>query len=308
MKPESIFDGGCIAYVRSGDGLRLRCGCWPARGLKERGTVMLLGGRAEFLEKYAEVIGDLTGRGYAVCGFDWRGQGLSGRMLADANRCFVQDYDQHLADLDLVLHRLVYARGNAPVMLLAHSMGAHIALRYLDQAPHRIVQAVLMAPMIGIRTAPLPISWVRGISRRMVQIGHAPQKIPAAHRHNPFAATFTRNRLTSDRRRFQRTQRFVMHNPALAAADVTYGWLAATFASIERIEAASFGARITLPMLMVLAGRDRVVSNRAALQLAERLPGLKIEVICGARHEILQERDRYRDQFWSHFDAFSAGG
>ncbi len=30
-------------------------------------------------------------------------------------------------------------------------------------------------------------------------------------------------------------------------------------------------------------------------------------VIAGARHEILQEQDRYRSQFWAAFDAFVPG-
>ncbi|MGH6776672.1 MAG: alpha/beta hydrolase, partial [Bradyrhizobium sp.] len=30
-------------------------------------------------------------------------------------------------------------------------------------------------------------------------------------------------------------------------------------------------------------------------------------VIAGAKHEILQEQDRYRTQFWAAFDAFVPG-
>ena len=30
-------------------------------------------------------------------------------------------------------------------------------------------------------------------------------------------------------------------------------------------------------------------------------------VIAGAKHEILQEQDRYRGQFWAAFDAFVPG-
>jgi lysophospholipase len=305
MRAESICDRGYIAFLRAGDGLRLRCGCWPARTARGRGTVLLLGGRAEFLEKYIEVIDELTSRGYSVCGFDWRGQGLSGRMPADAENCLFQNYDRYLTDLDLILNRLVYPRRSGPVLLLAHSMGAHIALRYLDQTHHNIACAVLTAPMIDIKTGLLPPSWVRRISSRMVKIGLGRQKISVVRRHNPFTTTFARNRLTSDRVRFERAQHFVLQNPALKDTDVTFGWLTATFASIDRIKAAAFGARIDIPMLMILAGRDRVVSNQAALALAPRLPGLNLHIIGGARHEILQERDLYRDQFWSHFDCFA---
>ncbi|HZY52693.1 MAG TPA: hypothetical protein VFE73_05605, partial [Reyranella sp.] len=48
-------------------GARLRYACWNASGTATRGTVVVLTGRAEFIEKYAtEVVGELLGRGYAV--------------------------------------------------------------------------------------------------------------------------------------------------------------------------------------------------------------------------------------------------
>ena len=47
----------------------------------KRGTVVVLGGRAEFIEKYFEVIGELLARDFAVAALDWRGQGGSARRL-----------------------------------------------------------------------------------------------------------------------------------------------------------------------------------------------------------------------------------
>ena len=43
--------------------------------------MVLLQGRAEFIEKYGETVGDLRARGFAVYALDWRGQGHSGRVL-----------------------------------------------------------------------------------------------------------------------------------------------------------------------------------------------------------------------------------
>ena len=56
---------------------------WNSTGTA-RASVVLFGGRGEFIEKYAtEVVGELLARGFAVLSMDWRGQGLSSRMLAD---------------------------------------------------------------------------------------------------------------------------------------------------------------------------------------------------------------------------------
>jgi len=71
----SFAGGGTYGYFRVPDGTRLRFAIWrPQNGLQ--GTVVLLGGRGEFIEKYAgELVGELLGRGYAVYALDWRGQG-----------------------------------------------------------------------------------------------------------------------------------------------------------------------------------------------------------------------------------------
>jgi alpha-beta hydrolase superfamily lysophospholipase len=43
------------------------------------------------------------------------------------------------------------------------------------------------------------------------------------------------------------------------------------------------------------------------VSFARHLPAGSHRVIAGARHEILQEDDRYRAQLWAAFDAFMPG-
>ena len=56
----------------------------PPAGRK--GTLCVFPGRAEFIEKYFEVVRDARARGFAVAILDWRGQGLSERALANARK------------------------------------------------------------------------------------------------------------------------------------------------------------------------------------------------------------------------------
>jgi lysophospholipase len=70
-----------IDYLCASDGMRLRHGFWVCGDSACRGTVFLLTGRSEYMEKYAEVVQELNGRGFDVYSFDWRGQGLSERIL-----------------------------------------------------------------------------------------------------------------------------------------------------------------------------------------------------------------------------------
>ena len=75
---------GNIRRETATDGTRLRIGHWPAASASRR--VILCHGRTEFLEKYREVIGELNNRGCDVWSMDWRGQGLSDRMLVNPQK------------------------------------------------------------------------------------------------------------------------------------------------------------------------------------------------------------------------------
>ncbi len=290
--------------VQTDDGLRLRYGFWPCVTAGCRGTIVLLGGRAEFMEKYLETIRELNERRYDVFSLDWRGQGLSDRMLEDSSKGYIHSYDHYLADLEMVLDNVVFPKQTTPVVIMAHSMGAHITLHYLSRFPRKIAKAVLMAPMIGIHTAPLPEVFVRHLAQWLVHNGKGQANIPKFRWNDSFHRPFKNNRLTSDPVRFRRVQQTLIDSPRLAVESVTFGWLAATYDAIDTLHQPGFSQSITTPMLMVAAGRDRVVSNKAIQRFASRLPENEIKIIDGASHEILQERDALRKIFWDAFDSF----
>ena len=60
-------------------------------------------------------------------------------------------------------------------------------------------------------------------------------------------------------------------------------------------------------MLIVAAGRDRLVSTPAIETFAIHLRAGSHVVIPGAEHEIMMEQDQMRSQFWAAFDAFVPG-
>ena len=58
---------------------------------------------------------------------------------------------------------------------------------------------------------------------------------------------------------------------------------------------------------MLAASNDTIVSTAAIEEFAYHLRAGSHLVIAGSKHEILQEQDRYRAQFWAAFDAFVPG-
>jgi lysophospholipase len=295
-------------YFTSGERISIRYHRWLITGRHPIGTVILLGGRKEFLEKYIETANDLNRMGFDVYSFDWRGQGLSTRMLANRSKGFIRNYDEYLLDLQVFFDTVIPAGTKAPIYFLAHSMGAHIALRFLRHHHTTIDGAVLSAPMIDISTEPYPRWLVKLTIRLVLKIGRRDAAVPGSRRRSERDCHFEGNPLTSDPGRFQVEKRAVAVNPDLAVDAVTFAWLSATMNSIDCLQAPGFLEAITTPVLIVSAGADRIVSVRAQKEACARLPDCRLTTIPASRHEILMETDAIRAQFWQVFKDFTGAG
>lgn len=283
-----------INWLTAGDGGALRCGHWRPAGCV-RGRVLVLQGLSEFLEKYTEVASGLTARGFEVMSFDWRGQGHS--PPGDGDPAMV--FERHLADLAEVLDS---AWLGGPPLLLAHSMGAHLALRHLQRRPRAVARAVLCAPMIGIRTGGTPVRLARALARLMIGLGLGQRWLPGRRHYTPLRIPFTVNPFTSDRASYERLRRRIEADPQLGFGRVDWYWLAAAFRSVDRLHAPGVAASITTPLTLLLAGHDQVVDSRAAQAFASGLAQAEVRWIDGGRHELLQEAPAIQAQVWAAID------
>src|SRR5689334_19231096 len=90
-----VPEGAVAGYFTTSDGVRLRYAHWRRKGESYRGTVCLVQGRTEFIEKYFETIEDFRRRGFAVATFDWRGQGGSERLIRNKRHGYVESFDDY---------------------------------------------------------------------------------------------------------------------------------------------------------------------------------------------------------------------
>jgi lysophospholipase len=86
---------------------------------------------------------------------------------------------------------------------------------------------------------------------------------------------------------------------------VTYGWLSAAIKSTDILHKPGFAKKITTAILIISAGEDSVVSNKAQKKICALLPDCEFIEIPRARHEILRETDAVRSIFWEKFDRFT---
>lgn len=294
-------------YLDRPDGVRLRLAHWPAAATP-RATVLLLHGRTEFNEKYDETAGDLIALGFDVWSFDWRGQGMSTRLLEDRHKGHVSNYDLLVEDLRAVIEyaRTAEAAGDAepPVVLLAHSMGGLAAMLYLATGVADTAAVVLSAPLLGIGPGSFPGGLAKLLSRLAVLLGFGNRFALTQQRWRPGRETFEGNPLTSDPERYAVHQGWFRDKPELALGGVTWGWLDATIRSCEALLRPGVAARVTVPVMLGLAGADVVVSRSAISRMAALVPGAVLKSYAGGRHELMMERDDIRDAFLADFNTF----
>lgn len=291
---------------RTADGFDLRYALFRTSVSPCKGTVIVLQGRNECIEKYAETTADLLARGFDVGTFDWRGQGGSSRFFGDARRGYVDDFEQYQIDLDHLHGEVFLPDGRPPFFIMAHSMGALVALYVAPSMANRINRMVLSAPFLGFsEEAPLT-SMVRPVTRIMRFAGLGRAYLIAGPRG--IAGTdFAENKLTSDPARFARNKQIQDPANGLGLGGPTAAWLNAAARAFERVHQAQHITRLSIPTVLVSAGADTVVSNAAIEAYAGRMKNGSLITVAGARHELLQEADRYRDQFFAAFDAFIPG-
>ncbi|TGQ92338.1 alpha/beta hydrolase [Mesorhizobium sp. M00.F.Ca.ET.151.01.1.1] len=301
-RPENATGG----FFTTRDGKKIRYGLFAAVARPMRGTVVLLGGRNECIEKYFETIRDLAARGFGVATLDWRGQGDSDRLIRDRQRGYVRSFRDYTADLEQFFEEIVLPDCRGPYYILAHSAGAVITLLAAPSMVNRVRRMVLIAPFLTLPDLPVSIGTVRRVCSLFCALGLG--RLYAAWGPRPrHTLPFEANKVTSDPQRYRRNTRIYEEYPQLALGGPTIRWLQAAAKASEAISDPDFMARIQVPLLIIAAGADQVVSTKAVEKYARSLRLGSLLMIDGAKHEILQEVDLYREQFLAAFDAFVPG-
>lgn len=291
-------------YIHSKDGTILRTAVFVAAA---PGPICLLAtGRGEFIEKYVEVIGELNARGFTVVAFDWRGQGGSARLLANPLKGYVHDFADYQDDLFAVLDQVAKPLSPIPPLLLAHSMGGNVSLRALHDRPNAFRAAVVSSPMLGLATRGYPLWVVETVPNVYGALGEADSFAWGMAKQDPLHENFAHQTLTSDRRRYARYQAIIAADPSLREGGPTWGWIAAAYRSMARVNGSGYPQAITTPMLILGAGHDRLALTEVTRDFARHVPHARYVEVPGSEHEIMMETDAIRAQFWQAFDRFTA--
>ncbi len=300
-----VPDGAIVISLTTQDGVSLRAARWAGQP-KQRGTVVILTGRAEFIERYFETIAELLARGFAVVALDWRGQGLSERQLRNTRKGHIDDFEIYERDLVTVREQILAPFCPRPWFALGHSMGAAVLLAQAHAGRSPFARLVLTSPMIDLYQLHFKTGarlFVEGLD--IIGLGGA--YVPGGNGRSIFLRPFARNVLTSDAQRHERTVSVLNAAPQLILGSPTVSWSNAALRLMRQFENPDYARRTFTPALVIAAGADRIVATPAIEAFASRLKAGHFITLPQARHDILMERDVFRSQFWAAFDAFIPG-
>jgi lysophospholipase len=306
LTPDNPVPGDPVLMsVTTRDGIPLRVARWNPPGAVQ-GTVCIIQGRAEFIEKYFETVGDLLVRGFAVVTFDWRGQGYSGRQVANARKGHVRRFRDYRLDLEAIRDQVLIPHMPEPHFALAHSMGGAIALAEAHDGRLPFKRLVTVAPMVALSIVSR-LRQAQFAAQVLYWLGFGQAFVPGGGETSIATKPFPGNRLTSDPARYARNAAVAHLVRQGAVGDPTVSWIHGAFRLMGKLADSRYPLKIRLPTLIVAAGADPVCSTPAIERFASRLKAGHAIVLPGSRHEILMERDEIREQFWAAFDAFIPG-
>lgn len=314
------------------DGAAIRYAHWPAPDQRRRaGVVVFFQGRTEFIEKNIFAYQDLLERNFEIWTLDWRGQGLSDRLLPDApEKGHIDSYATYLADAEFFLRKIVKLEevSGVPRILLAHSMGGAIGTTFLLRNPGEFDKAVFSAPLIKLPD---------DVDNTLVRTGNRAKtaiKSSVCTGLNPLSACLWESafqddadvctiaddvaanalvdrdkleRFSHDAVKLAEIECWIVNSrpaePSLGLGGPTSGWLRATFEATDWINANK--SRLETPLLIVGGSKDETVSNEGQSTFCDvdnpECCRLEVE---GAGHELLIETAPIKEQFFEAFDAF----
>lgn len=299
-----IPEGARVGYFKTSDNVRLRYATWPKGAGVHRGTICLVQGRTEFIEKYFETVADFRRRGFAVATFDWRGQGGSERLIGNGKLGYVDRFEDYWCDLKSFHGEILLPDCPPPYYLVGHSMGGLVSLFAGINDRLMFDRIFLSAPMVALDRQPLSMAGMARVTETLSFLGLGRMPVGRKQDKPMSETTFPGNPLTGDLIRYMRAVDVVRARPELEIATPTVRWAASAFGAMAEAGEDSFPGRIQIPLLMLAAARDEVVSTAATEQLGLRMRTGRHVVLAGARHELFMETDPIRGQVFAAFDAF----
>jgi len=242
----------------------------PEKRPYARGSIVIAHGAGEHSGRYEAVAEALVKAGYAVYALDHQGHGRSG-----GPRAVIKRLDFALVDLYQLVAGAAQKAGGRPPYLLGHSMGGTIATSFALKWPERLAGLILSSPLLSLPEVRLPQRIAVGVLSRVAPKVAVSKVDPSLVSRDP------------EQVKAYETDPLVLHRglPARTVAEL-----------VKAVR--GFPGEAELPLLILSAGADRIVSPGGAKMLYERAssPDKTLKVYPDLYHEIFNETEPDRTE------------
>ena len=295
---------GNLFFYSTLDKKKIRVGVWYPKNFEEtlsaRGTILLQQGHNEFIEKYFEVIQEFLNREFIIICFDWRGQGMSDRMIDNENKAYIKSFNLHDNDLNEIVSKIIEPYLPKPLIGIGHSMGGCLMLSGFYNHKDKFDFGILSAPMLGFKNE----KFLKSVSSIMNILAKDTDYLIGSKPNMGVETPFEENDLTTDIFRYKRTQSLVRNHPTLRLWGVTNAFAKAINERFKIIRQKGWVEKISTKILVLNNTKDRVVDANKIRSTTTRLPNKKIITFSNTEHEIFMEKDEFRKEMWGEIDTF----
>ena len=286
-------------YKATTDGIRVRTSFWAAND--PVGTVFVFPGRADYIEKYGGLANFCLSNNLNVIAIDWRGQGLSERLLDDKNIGHIEDFKNYQNDVEVIIKEAKDASLVKPWIIFAHSKGGLIGLRTLHDNPV-FEKVVFTSPMWGIQMPPILKSGASIIMSLISLIGkmetYAPTTSPETRILNE---EYEFNKLTSDIRNFKLLRQQLIQHPNLQIGGPSSAWVSA---ALDEIEFQIGNEPPITPALCFLGEKEEIIDNLAVREFCKNWDSCDLISIPDAKHDLLMEKKMILHSLFEKLEKF----
>ena len=242
----------------------------PGPPISRSAHLVIVHGLGEHSGRYQNYVDYFVPRGYTLHGADLRGHGQSGGKVGHVDR-----FDQYVTDLDQLVAHIRSADPAMPVLVLGHSLGSLIALKYGLDRPAGLSGVIVTGT--ALRDALVMPKWKRNLANVLSTV------TPALKMDNGVLT------------------KYLSQDPAVITAydadPLVHHWGTPRLASeAEKVRAELYrrAGEWSVPLLMLHGGADRVCLAAGAQAFAKQVPAalVKYREFDGLYHEIHNERER----------------
>lgn len=232
-----------------------------------KAVLLVVHGLAEHSGRYMNLVNHLVPTGYAVYGMDHIGHGKS-----DGIKVYVERFEDFTDSLKTYFDEVRAWQPGKPVFLVGHSMGGLIAAAFLLDHQSELAGAVLSGPSVAVpdNVSPAVIFIGKLFSALMPRLGLIGLDAEGVSRDPEVVRAYK-------------------DDPMVYTGKITARLGAELLKAMQRVRAEA--ANITLPVLILQGGADRIVSPDGARMLYKTIGSADkvIKIYDGLYHEVYNE-------------------